>query len=74
MTLTAYYHPAMVVSLGDHIMPINKFTLVADGLRGAAGVRLEEPSPLEEADLLRVHTPEHIQAGADPLYIPAPER
>jgi acetoin utilization deacetylase AcuC-like enzyme len=62
MTLTAYYHRDMVVSLGDHIMPINKFTLVADGLRGEPNIRLEEPAPLEEADLLRVHTPEYVAA------------
>lgn len=62
MTLTAYYHRDMVVSLGDHIMPINKFTLVADGLRGELNVRLEEPAPLDETDLLRVHTPEYVAA------------
>jgi acetoin utilization deacetylase AcuC-like enzyme len=68
MTITAYYHPDTVVSLGDHIMPINKFALVAEGLRGESNVRIEEPEPLGEADLLRVHTPEYVAAvrGGEP--------
>jgi acetoin utilization deacetylase AcuC-like enzyme len=43
-------------------MPINKFALVADGLRANPRVRLEEPPPLSEADLLRVHTREYVDA------------
>ena len=62
MTITAYYHPGYAAPIGDHIMPISKFALVADGLRGHAGVRLEEPAPLGEADLLRVHTRAYVDA------------
>jgi acetoin utilization deacetylase AcuC-like enzyme len=62
MTITAYYHPGYAAPLGDHVMPITKFSLVADGLRDNLRVRIEEPAPLTEADLLRVHTPEYIAA------------
>jgi acetoin utilization deacetylase AcuC-like enzyme len=62
MTITAYYHPGYAAPIGDHVMPITKFSMVADGLRGDARVRLEEPAPLSEADLLRVHTREYIDA------------
>jgi acetoin utilization deacetylase AcuC-like enzyme len=62
MIVSAFYHPGYAAPLGDHIMPINKFALVADGLRNHPRVRLEEPAPLEEADLLRVHTPDYVTA------------
>lgn len=62
MTITAYYHPGYAAPIGDHVMPITKFSLVADGLRGDPRVRLEEPAPLGEADLLRVHTREYVDA------------
>ena len=62
MTITAYYHPGYAAPIGDHVMPIDKFALVADGLRGHPRVRLAEPAPLAEADLLRVHTPAYVDA------------
>lgn len=62
MILTAYYHPGYAAPIGDHVMPISKFSLVADGLRGDPRVRLEEPAPLSDADLLRVHTREYVDA------------
>jgi len=62
MTITAYYHPGYAAPIGDHVMPITKFALVADGLRGDPRVRLEEPAPLSEADLLRVHTRDYVDA------------
>ncbi|MEZ0254372.1 MAG: histone deacetylase [Chthoniobacter sp.] len=60
--LTAFYHPGYAAPLGQHIMPIRKFGLVADGLRDAAGIKLVRPDPVTEQDLLRVHTPEYIEA------------
>jgi acetoin utilization deacetylase AcuC-like enzyme len=61
--LTAYYHPGYAAPIGEgHVMPITKFSLVADGLRERAGVRLDEPAPLDEADLLRVHTRAYVDA------------
>ena len=60
--LTVFFHPGYAAPIGSHIMPIRKFGLVADGLRGAKDIRLVEPQPLTEADLRRVHTPEYIAA------------
>lgn len=60
--LTVFYHPGYAAPLGQHIMPIRKFGLVAEGLRNAADIRLVEPTPVTEADLLRVHTPSYISA------------
>jgi len=62
MTITAYYHPGYAAPIGQHVMPINKFALVADGLRDDPRVRLAAPEPLTEADLLRVHTREYVDA------------
>jgi acetoin utilization deacetylase AcuC-like enzyme len=60
--ITAFYHPAFAAPIGEHIMPMHKFALVAEGLKAIAGVRLAEPAPVTEDDLRRVHTPEYIAA------------
>ncbi len=60
--LTAFYHPGYAAPIGDHVMPIRKFGLVAEGLRDASDIRLVEPTPVTPQDLLRVHTPEYITA------------
>lgn len=60
--LTTYYHPGYAAPLGEHLMPIRKFGLVAEGLRHAPDVRLVEPPPVSEADLLRVHAPFYLEA------------
>ena len=60
--LTVFYHPGYAAPIGDHIMPIRKFGLVAEGLREAKDIRLAEPQPLTEADLHRVHTQGYIDA------------
>ena len=60
--LRAYYHPGYVAPIGNHIMPMHKFGLVADGLAEFPGVQLVKPEPVTEEDLLRVHTPEYIEA------------
>ena len=60
--ITAFYHPGYAAPIGNHVMPITKFSMVADGLRDRAGIRLEEPPPVTEADLLRVHTREYVDA------------
>jgi acetoin utilization deacetylase AcuC-like enzyme len=62
MTITVYYHPGYAAPIGKHVMPISKFGLVAEGLRHERGVRLVEPGPLAEADLLRVHTRAYVDA------------
>src|SRR5262245_46519791 len=60
--ITAFYHPAFAAPIGDHIMPMRKFALVAEGLKERADVRLVRPEPATESDLRRVHTPEYINA------------
>ena len=60
--ITAFYHPGFAAPIGNHIMPMRKFALVADGLKSFPNVQLKEPAPATEEDLLRVHTPEYINA------------
>ncbi len=68
--LTTFFHPGYVAPIGQHIMPIRKFGLVADGLRDASGIKLARPAPVSEEDLRRVHTAEYleaIQTGEPPM-------
>jgi acetoin utilization deacetylase AcuC-like enzyme len=60
--LTAFYHPGYAAPIGDHVMPIRKFGLVAEGLRGAEDIVLAEPAPVTEQDLRRVHSENYIRA------------
>ena len=60
--ITTYFHPGFAAPIGNHIMPIGKFALIAEGLRGVSGVRLREPAPVTEEDLQLVHTKEYIAA------------
>ncbi len=60
--ITAFYHPGFAAPIGDHIMPMRKFALVAEGVKIMRQVRLMEPDPVTEEDLRRVHTPEYITA------------
>ncbi len=60
--LTTFFHPGYAAPIGQHIMPIRKFGLVADGLLNASDVKLARPAPATEEDLLRVHTPEYLAA------------
>ncbi len=60
--ITAFFHPGYAAPIGDHVMPIQKFGLVAEGLSGAVDVRLAEPEPVTEADLRRAHTARYIAA------------
>jgi acetoin utilization deacetylase AcuC-like enzyme len=62
MTLTTFYHPRYAAPIGEHIMPIRKFGLVAEGLAGAGDIRLVEPSPVGMDELRRVHTDAYIEA------------
>jgi acetoin utilization deacetylase AcuC-like enzyme len=60
--ISAYYHPGFAAPIGEHIMPMRKFGMVADGLKTCPDVRLVEPAPVTDDDLLRVHTPEYLNA------------
>ena len=60
--ITTFYHPGFAAPIGEHIMPMGKFALVAERLKAMSGVRLIEPAPATEEDLRRVHTSEYINA------------
>jgi acetoin utilization deacetylase AcuC-like enzyme len=60
--ITAYHHPGFAAPIGDHVMPMRKFQLVADGLAGRASVRVEAPAPVAPEDLRRVHTSAYLDA------------
>lgn len=60
--LSVFYHPGYAAPIGEHIMPIRKFALIADRLLALPFVTLLDPRPISEADLLRVHTPSYINA------------
>jgi acetoin utilization deacetylase AcuC-like enzyme len=60
--ITAYHHPGFAAPIGAHVMPMRKFQMVADGLAGRRGVRVEPPAPIELAELRRVHTEAYVDA------------
>ena len=60
--ITAQYHPGFAAPIGDHIMPMRKFGLVADALEAAGLACLVVPEPASLKDLLRVHTASYIDA------------
>lgn len=60
--LTVFYHPNYAAPIGQHIMPIRKFALVAEELRAWPELDFAEPAPVSDEDLLRVHTREYIEA------------
>lgn len=60
--ITAFYHPGFAADIGPHVMPMRKFAMVAEALKSRDWVKLVEPSPVAEADLLRVHTPDYVNA------------
>lgn len=62
MTIVAYHHPGFAADIGDHVMPMRKFQMVADGLGAFPNVRVDAPTPVTDADLLRVHTAEYVTA------------
>lgn len=62
MKLTAFYSAGFAAPLGEHIMPIRKFGLVAEELESWTDVKRVEPAPAHETDLLRVHTSRYVSA------------
>src|SRR5947209_9378933 len=60
--ITAYYHPGFAAPIGNHIMPMHKFAMLAAGLKSNASVCLIEPEPISIEDLRRVHTAGYINA------------
>jgi acetoin utilization deacetylase AcuC-like enzyme len=60
--ITAYHDPGFAAPIGDHVMPMRKFQLVADAVVKRARVRVEVPAPIEVEALLRVHTSAYVDA------------
>jgi acetoin utilization deacetylase AcuC-like enzyme len=60
--ITAYHHPGFAAPIGDHVMPMRKFQLVADGLAGRRGVRVVAPTAATREMLRRVHTDAYLGA------------
>ena len=62
MSLRLFHDPDFEAPIGEHIMPIRKFHLVADALRSDAAFEIVAPASVEIADLARVHAPDYIEA------------
>lgn len=61
--ITTYYDPGFAAPIGsDHIMPIQKFNLIADNLKTDPRIQLKSPLPLTEKEILKVHTSAYLQA------------
>lgn len=60
--INAFFHPHYAADIGQHIMPMRKFAMVADEVAKLPWVKLVEPPPITEEDLLRVHTKEYVNA------------
>ena len=61
--ITAYHAPGFAAPIGEqHVMPMRKFQLVADGVASWPSVRVEAPRALDPAALRRVHTDAYIEA------------
>lgn len=60
--IPTYYHPGFAAPIGEHMMPMHKFGMVAEAVAGLKGIDLREPEPVEEEDLLHVHTGEYVDA------------
>ncbi|MFN7146827.1 MAG: histone deacetylase, partial [Myxococcota bacterium] len=51
--------------IGDHVMPMRKFGMVRAAIEAEQlPVTIVEPSPVSDADLLRVHSPAYLRAVA----------
>ncbi len=62
LPIPVFYHPRFAAPIGDtHIMPMRKFGLVAERLRGPAA-KIQEPAPISLEDLRRVHTADYVRA------------
>ncbi|WP_437780274.1 histone deacetylase family protein [Sorangium sp. So ce1097] len=60
-----FHSPRYFADIGEHVMPMRKFALVREAIeRSGLSARVEEPGPVSDEDLLRVHTPGYVQAMA----------
>lgn len=65
LPLRVFHSPRYEADIGEHVMPIRKFGLVRRAIEESGQpVRVVEPEPATDEDLLRVHTPEYVRAIA----------
>jgi acetoin utilization deacetylase AcuC-like enzyme len=62
VNLLVYHDPGFAAPIGDHVMPMRKFALVAEQLKRQSRLKICSPQPVSESDLLRVHTSEYVSA------------
>lgn len=62
MNLKLYHDSSFAAPIGNHVMPIRKFEVVAEQLRRKEEIEILAPPPASESDLLRVHTSEYVSA------------
>ncbi len=60
--MKVFHDPGFAAPIGNHIMPIGKFELVAGRLRELKGLEILSPQPVGDEDILRVHTPDYLRA------------
>ncbi len=61
-TIITYHSPDFAAPIGDHIMPMRKYQLVADAIWSWSYVTIEVPEPVSEQDVLRVHEQAYVDA------------
>lgn len=62
VTIRTFYDPGFAAPIGTHVMPMEKFGRVAEGVCRLEGVEVSSPVPAAAEDLQRVHTPAYIDA------------
>lgn len=62
MSVKLFHDPGFAAPIGNHVMPMQKFEMVADRLRKWPEIEILRPRPLPASDLLRVHTSEYVMA------------
>lgn len=63
--IRVYHSDRYEADIGEHVMPMRKFGMVRRAIEAEGfPIDIVEPSPVSDADLLRVHTPEYLRAIA----------
>jgi acetoin utilization deacetylase AcuC-like enzyme len=63
--MRVFHRPEYQADIGEHVMPMRKFTLVRERLEALAlPVRIEAPDAVSDVDLLRVHDEAYVRAVA----------
>ena len=63
--IQTFYSDGFAADIGEHVMPMKKFGLVKERiLERCLPARVVAPAPATDEQLLRVHTPDYVQAVA----------